>query len=206
MYVVGLTGGIGSGKSEAAACFAALGVPVTDTDVIAHRLTAAGMPAVRQITATLGKDCLTLDGVLDRSALRRKAFANPTIRHALEDILHPLIRAAVAEELNRHCNASYQIVVVPLLFEAAAGYQGNVNNALVVDCSEPEQIRRAVARGGLSEAEVRAIMAAQIPRAERLARADDVILNDGSLQELAENVRLQHEKYIKTCVVRQSTS
>jgi len=205
MYVVGLTGGIGSGKSEVAACFAALGVPVTDTDAISHRLTAPGMPAVKQIAETLGKDCLTLDGALDRTALRRKAFADPAVRNTLEGILHPLIRTAVAEELNLHRDAPYQIVVVPLLFEAA-GYQDSVNSTLVVDCSEPEQIRRTKARSGLSEDEVRAVMAAQLPRSERLARADDTLLNDGSLQELAEKVRLQHEKYIKTCMVRQSSS
>jgi len=205
MYVVGLTGGIGSGKSEAAVCFAALGVPVVDTDAIAHRLTAPSMPAAAQIARVLGSDCLAPDGALDRAKLRRKVFADQAARKTLENILHPLIRAAVTEELGKHPDAPYQVLIVPLLFETG-GYQDIVNSTLAMDCSEAEQIRRATTRSGLSEDEVRAIMAAQLPRAERCARADDVILNDGSLQELADKIRQKHEKYIKTCTVRQSTS
>ncbi len=196
MYVVGLTGGIGSGKSEAAACFATLGVPVIDTDRIAHRLTAPGMPVLQKIAQVLGADCLAADGSLDRVVLRRKVFTNLAARERLENILHPLIRAAVIEELGKSDEAAYQIVVVPLLFETGS-YRDIVNRTLTVDCSEQEQMRRAAARSGLAKAEVRAIMAAQMPRMERLARADDVLRNNGTLQDLAEAVRTRHEKYLK---------
>lgn len=205
MYVVGLTGGIGSGKSEAARYFAALGAPVIDTDVIAHLLTAPGMPAVNVIARALGSGVVNARGELDRAGLRQRIFADASARKTLEGILHPMIRVEVGKELARHHAAPYQIVVVPLLFETG-GYREVLDATLVVDCSETEQIRRVMARNGMIEQEVRAIMAAQMPREQRAALADDVIVNDGGLSRLAEAVREKHEKYIKTCVVRQSTT
>jgi dephospho-CoA kinase len=194
MYLVGLTGGIGSGKSEAARLFAKLGVPVVDTDVIAHRLTAPGQPAVQRIAQLLGAEALAADGSLDRVALRRKVFSEPQARKTLEGLLHPLIRLGVEQELAQYTSAPYAIVVVPLLFETG-GYADVIARSLVVDCDEALQVGRAMARSRLSEAEVRGVMAAQLPRAQRLALADDVLDNSGSLPQLAQQVQHQHEKY-----------
>lgn len=198
MYVVGLTGGIGSGKSEAARLFTELGAAVVDTDVIAHRLTAPGQPAVQRIAELLGADVLAADGSLNRASLRRKVFADPASRKALEGLLHPLIRQAVVQELAQPSSSPYAVVVVPLLFETGA-YADAIARSLVIDCDEALQVSRAMARSRLSEAEVRTIMAAQCPRTRRLQLADDVVQNNGSLQQLAEQVRQLHEKYEKAC-------
>lgn len=195
MLVVGLTGGIGSGKSTVAEMFASLGVAITDTDVIAHALTAAGQPALTDISAVFGAGMLRPDGTLDRAALRQLVFGNPEAKKTLEAILHPRIRQAVAAELAQPAAAAYRMVVVPLLFEAQ-GYPALIQRSLAVDCPEPLQIARTMARSRLTEAEVRAIIAAQLPVADRLARADDVIVNDSSLEKLAEKVSEMHKKYI----------
>jgi dephospho-CoA kinase len=200
MFVVGLTGGIGSGKSEVARLFASLGVPVVDTDAIAHRLTSPGSPMLAEIAQALGDNCIKPDGSLDRALLRRRVFADADARRTLESILHPKIRQTARQLLAQHADAPYQIVVVPLLFETG-DYAGLVSCSLVVDCDETLQIARTMQRNLLSEAEVRAIMAAQLPRSQRVALADDVIENDGSLKKLEESVRAKHEKYIKTCIV-----
>ncbi len=205
MLIVGLTGGIGSGKSAVAGMFAELGVPVVDTDRIAHELTAAGQPVLREIAALLGADVIDAEGALDRRLVRQRVFADPALRQQLEAILHPRIRERALERLSSHPAAPYQILVVPLLFETQ-GYRGIVQRSLVVDCDETQQIRRTMARSQLAEAEVRAIMAAQMSRAQKLALADDVIHNDGTLQELADQVEEKHKKYINTCIVRQSIS
>jgi dephospho-CoA kinase len=205
MMVVVLTGGIGSGKSEAARLFAGLGVPVVDTDVIAHQLTAPGQPALLRIAQAFGAEILDADGALRRDQLRQRVFTDPQSRKALEEILHPPIREHVFQELARHPDATYQIVVVPLLFETGS-YANLIQRSLVIDCDEALQVGRAMARGRLTEPEVRAIMAAQLPRNQRLAMTDDVIVNDGSLDQLAARVRDQHEKYIQACIVSHSIS
>ena len=205
MLVVGLTGGIGSGKSVVAQMFAELGVPVVDTDRIAHELTAPGQPALQDIAKLLGDDVVGSDGALDRGLVRQRVFADSGLRRRLEAILHPRIRERAVELLARNPTAPYQILVVPLLFETD-GYRGIVDCSLVVDCDERLQILRAMARSHINEADVRDIMAAQMPRAQRLALADDVIHNDGTLQELADQVDGKHKKYINTCIVRQSIS
>lgn len=196
MLTIGLTGGIGSGKSTVAAMFAERGVLVTDTDAIAHQLTAPGQPVVQGIAQIFGPQVLTADGVLDRAALRRRVFSDPAARKALEALLHPMIRAAVAEALVGPVGSvPYRMVVVPLLFESG-GYAELLQRTLTVDCPESLQIQRAMARSRLTEAEVRAIMAAQLPRAERLERADDVLVNDADLTTLARNVDALHQKYL----------
>lgn len=201
MFIVGLTGGIGSGKSEVAGMFAALGVPVIDTDLISHRLTAAGSPLLPRIATALGSDSLNPDGSLNRARVREKVFSDPAARRQLEAILHPAIRREAETESALHAGAPYQIIVVPLLFETE-GYTDGVNRTLLVDCPEPVQIARTMQRSRLDEPAVRAIMAAQMPRAQKLALADDVIENDGSIAQLAEKVREKHEKYIEACRVR----
>lgn len=200
MFIVGLTGGIGSGKSEVARIFGALDVPVIDTDLIAHQLTAEGSPLLPKIAATLGSDSLNPDGTLNRAWVRERVFSDPAARQQLEAILHPEIRRQVEVQLSRRPDAPYQVVVVPLLFEAD-GYVSRVNRTLLVDCPEEIQIARTMQRSRLSETAVRAIMAAQLPRAKKLALADDVILNDGSIEELTQKVNEKHKKYIEACRV-----
>lgn len=199
-FVVGLTGGIGSGKSAAADCFAALGTPVVDTDAIAHALTAAGGAALPPIRAAFGADVLTAAGTLDRAALRRRVFADPAERARLEAILHPLIRAASAAQVRNAAasapDASYVILVVPLLVESHS-YRDRVDRVAVVDCPAETQVARVMARSGLERAEVLAIMAAQAERAARLAIADDVIDNAAGLAELQQQIAALHLKYLQ---------
>jgi dephospho-CoA kinase len=196
MLAVGLTGGIGSGKSTAAELFAKLGAAVTDTDVIARTLTAPGQPLLKVIANEFGMQFFTPDGALDRAALRRLVFNDAAEKRKLESILHPLIRQTVTAELAHPTTAPYRIVVVPLLFETG-GYADLVQRTLVVDCPEELQIQRTMARSALTEIEVRAMMAEQMPRELRVAHADDVIVNDASLENLEELVGEMHKKYIR---------
>jgi len=194
MYTVGLTGGIGSGKSTVADCFAALGVPVIDTDVIARDLTAPDGAALAAIRAAFGEAVMQADGTLDRAALRRRVFADTAARHHLEAILHPRIRQAVQQALATLA-APYALIVIPLLVETG-GYQDVLNRVLVVDCPEDVQIARVKARSGLTHDEVQAILAAQAGRAERLAEADDVIVNTATPAELCTEVARLHQHYL----------
>ncbi len=194
IFVVGLTGGIGSGKSAAADCFVTLGVPVVDTDAIAHELTAPGGAAIEPIRQAFGDGALTAAGALDRAAMRRRVFADPAERTRLEAILHPMIRAESEARLRRSA-ADYAVLVVPLLAESKS-YRERVDRVAVVDCPEEVQLARVMGRSGLSRAEVAAIMAAQASRAARLAIADDVIANDAGLAELRARVTELHGRYL----------
>ncbi len=194
-FVVGLTGGIGSGKSAAADCFAAHGVAVVDTDAIAHELTAVGGAAMPALVAAFGAKAATADGALDRAHMRRLAFDDPSARKRLEAILHPMIRSLSAERC-RLARTPYVILAVPLLVESGT-YRERCNRIAVVDCPESLQISRVMARSGLSEGEVRAIMASQASRDERLAIADDVIANDGELAALENRVGELHRTYLR---------
>ncbi|MGB9495890.1 MAG: dephospho-CoA kinase [Azonexus sp.] len=193
-FVVGLTGGIGSGKSAAADCFAAHGIAVVDTDALAHALTAAGGAAMPALLAEFGPEVATPDGALDRSRIRRLVFADPDARKRLEAILHPQIRVLSGEHC-RDAASPYVILAVPLLVESG-GYRDRCNRVVVVDCPESLQISRVMARSGLSESEVRAIMAAQASRGERLVVADDVLNNDGDLHHLEAQITGLHRKYL----------
>ncbi|TAJ21113.1 MAG: dephospho-CoA kinase [Rugosibacter sp.] len=197
-YLIGLTGGIGSGKSAVADLFAAHRVPVIDTDAVSHMLTAASGAAMPSIRAGFGENMAMPDGALDRAAMRAHIFAQPEERKRLEAILHPLIRAEVERRINvenSRNNQSYIILVVPLLIESGT-YRRRVQRIAVVDCSEATQIRRVMARNGLSQNEVERILQAQATRAERLAVADDVIENDGQLAALTPQVARLHDKYL----------
>jgi dephospho-CoA kinase len=194
MWVVGLTGGIGSGKSTVADSFAAQGVPVIDTDVIARDLTAPGGAALDAVRAAFGEAVMQADGTLDRAALRRRVFSDSASRHHLEAILHPLIRQRVEQALGT-LTAPYALVVVPLLVETG-GYRDVLDRVLVVDCPEDMQIERVIARSGLTRDEVTAILAAQASRAERLAAADDVIVNSASPEALRTQVAALHRRYL----------
>ena len=191
--VVGLTGGIGSGKSAVADAFAALGADVTDTDRLAHAVTAPGEPGHAVVLRAFGPAYVLADGRLDRAKLRERVFADAAARLELEGILHPLIRAAAAREVATW-TGPYGLLVVPLLFERG-GHKGLVQRVLVVDCPEEMQVQRVMARSGLTEAAVRAIMATQLSRAERLARADDVLDNAGPLAAIAPQVTRLDQRY-----------
>ena len=176
-YLVGLTGGIGSGKSEVAAAFAARGVDVLDADEIAHAISKRGEAGHLAVVESLGREFLRADGELDRAALRRRAFDDATFRRDLEHLLHPLIAARLEDAIGDF-RGPYGLLVVPLLLERG-GLRKRVSRVLVVDCPEQEQIRRVQLRSGLPADEVRRIMATQLPRGERLAEADDVLDNSG---------------------------
>lgn len=200
MFVVGLTGGIGSGKSEAAQMFAALGVPVVEVDAISHQLTSIGSHILKEIINVFGKSYLLADGSLDRAALREKIFSDTATRKQLEAILHPAIYEQALQELSKNTSAPYQILVIPLLFEGSR-FQSIINRTLVIDCDESLQIARTIQRSGLSEQAVVAIMRAQVSRKVRLALADDVIENNGNLEELSKKITRIHKKYMHTCIV-----
>ena len=196
-FVVGVTGGIGSGKSTVTDLLAEHGAAVVDTDAIAHELTGANGAAVSAIAAAFGVEVLRADGGLDRAEMRRLVFSDALARARLETILHPMIR----RESEARCDAAgaqdapYVLLAVPLLVETG-GYRERVARVLVIDCSEDVQVSRVMARSGLSADQVRAIMATQVSRAERLAIADDVVVNDGDLDSLRDQLDVLHERYL----------
>jgi dephospho-CoA kinase len=200
---IGLTGGIASGKSAVSDLFAALGVPVLDADLIAREVVAPGSALLAQLFERFGPGIRRPDGDLDRSALRRRVFADAGQRRELEALLHPAI-AARTQLLASQANGPYQLHVVPLLVEthAASGY----DRVLVVDCPESLQWARLRARDGLSEPEARAMLAAQASRAERLVAADDVIVNDGDPASLPPQVAALHAQYLKLGLARTPVS
>lgn len=193
-YCVGLTGGIGSGKSTAAGEFEALGAAVVDTDAISHEITAPDGAAMAAIRAQFGPEYAGADGGLDRGRMRGLVFQDAAAKMKLEAILHPMIRETSRARVAA-ARAPYVILVVPLLLETGACLD-LARRVLVVDCSEARQVERATRRSGLSAAEVRRIMAAQLPRAERLARADDVLDNDGGMDALRLQVAELHGRYL----------
>jgi dephospho-CoA kinase len=192
-FVVGLTGGIGAGKSAAAEALAALGAVVVDTDAISRALTSAGGAAMPAIAREFGPQFVSAEGALDRAAMRVLAFADESRRARLEAILHPAIRA-VADQALAEQDGPYAVLVVPLLFETG-GYRTRVASTVVVDCHEEIQVRRVMARSSLSEAQVRAIMAAQWPRWRRLQLADDLLWNGGDRASLERQCARLHENY-----------
>lgn len=192
MFKVGLTGGIGSGKSTVAERFVQLGAGVIDTDLLARELTQPGTATLTRITAEFGA-VLQPDGHLDRAALRALVFADPAARARLESILHPPIRALMLERAAR-LNTPYAILMIPLLFET--GQETLVDRVLAVDCPEPLQIERVCRRSALAVAEVSRIIASQVPRTQRLARADEVIDNQGEPAALGPQVERLHQMYL----------
>jgi dephospho-CoA kinase len=194
-FTVGLTGGIGSGKSAAAQAFEELGARVIDTDAIAHALTAPGGAAIAPIRAAFGADYLTPDAALNRTRMRELVFSDAAKKRLLESILHPMIRARTSE-LVRSARSPYVILVVPLLIESRA-YRTRCQRILVVDCPEELQLARVMARSGLDAAQVRAIMATQLGRAARLEVADDVIDNSRDPAHLRRQVEALHARYLQ---------
>jgi dephospho-CoA kinase len=194
-FCVGLTGGIGSGKSVASGMFAEAGAGVVDTDEISRALTAPGGAAIDPIRQRFGPPFVAGDGGLDRPRMRALVFDDMQAKHRLEAILHPLIRERSRAAVGA-ARQPYVILAVPLLFETGA-YSDLVRRVAVVDCDESMQVSRASSRSRLSEDEVRAIIAAQLPRVERLKRADDVLDNNGSEQALRRQVEALHARYLE---------
>ena len=193
-YVVGLTGGIGSGKSAAAQIFRTCGVEVIDADSLAREVVEPGQPALSDIAAYFGSELLTAEGYLDRAALRKVVFSNSEQKSWLENLLHPLI----AELLQRRLNATkspYAILESPLLLETEQ-YK-LVDRVIVIDVNEEIQIDRSVRRDGSDETVIRSIIASQVDRAKRIQHADDLVSNEEGLEQLREKVEALHSKYLE---------
>jgi len=193
-FAIGLTGGIGSGKTTVAGLFASQGAGLVDADEISHQLTTSAQPAVAEIAHKFGPQFVAADGSLNRERMRNLVFADPVARKDLEAILHPLIRRESTRQIQAS-KAPYVIVVVPLLLETGT-YRSEMGRILVVDCDPETQIRRVMARSGLSRDEVLSIVASQVSRQERLRNADDVIHNDNGLEALEAQVILLHLRYL----------
>ena len=200
IYRVGLTGGIGSGKSTVASLFKECGVLVIDSDVISHQMTQSGGIAIAAIRTTFGNDYIDASGALDRVLMRQLIFSDDAAKLKLEAILHPLIRAQILTQvdnvkINTPLASPYLLLVIPLLFETLS-YRELVQRTLVVDCAETTQVSRTMQRSGLDEQTVRTIMASQITRTERVRLADKIIQNDGSLDTLRQQVGQLHQHYL----------
>ncbi len=205
MFVIALTGGIGSGKSTATKIFASLGVPITDVDEISHQLTTANQPIIKDIETNFGKNYITPEGALNRAAMRDLVFNDAAARAKLNAILHPAIydEAVLQLETNQmHSSKSvpYQILAIPLLFESPR-YAAHVNRILLIDCDEKTQIERVKARSQLTESEIKKIIRTQTPRKKQLLLAHDVIKNNGNVEKLREKILEIHQKYINTCIL-----
>ena len=194
--MIGLTGGIGSGKSTVADMLVAHGAALVDTDRIAHSLTEPGGGAIPAIRDAFGERVIAADGRMDRAAMRALAFSDPAVRKRLEGILHPLIRERTQSEIEAaaHAGAPYVVVAVPLLVESG-NWRGRYDRVLVVDCPPEVQIERVMKRSGLTREQVQAILAAQADRALRLTAADDVVDNGGPPDALAAQVAPLHARY-----------
>ena len=194
MLVIGLTGGIGSGKSAVCHLFEKLGVPIVDADVISHELTQPDQPAVQKIIDEFGSDVLDASGALDRAKLRQIVFSDPKKRFELESILHPLVLVEIHTRIQA-MDSPYCIVCIPLLLETEM--TENIDRILVVDSPEALQISRTQARDNLSPDEIKQIMSAQASRAERLKAANDVIINDSDMANLEKQVTVLHKTYLE---------
>lgn len=192
-FIVGLTGGIGSGKSAAADCFRELGIELVDTDILAREVVEPGTTALDAIASRFGGSILKPDASLDRAQLRERIFADPEAKEWLEALLHPLINQLIIDRLAA-CDSPYCLLVSPLLLETRQSELAD--RVLVIDVSREIQLARTLLRDGSSEQTVEAIIASQIGRKERLARADDVIRNEGDLKELQAAVKAQHLLYL----------
>ncbi len=205
MFVVALTGGIGSGKTEASKIFAELGVSVTDLDAISRQLTATNQPLIADIAALFGDAYVTPEGALNRAAMRALIFDDATARAKLNALIHPAIYDVALQQLHANQlhlskNIPYQILDIPLLLETPR-YLPHINRILVIDCSEATQIARVMQRSQLAEDEVKKIIAAQTPRKQLLTLADDVIENEGNVANLRKKIDGVHQKYLNTCIV-----
>ncbi|MCI5107968.1 MAG: dephospho-CoA kinase [Pseudomonadales bacterium] len=194
MLTIGLTGGIGSGKTTVANCFAELGIELVDADLAAREVVKPGSPALADIAAHFGEEILLADGSLDRAALRTIVFADEEQRLWLEALLHPLINALLRQQLAA-CQSDYCLLVSPLLLETSQ--KELVDRIVVIDVSEETQLVRTMARDGSDEQTIRGIIAAQIDRQSRLQAADDIIDNEQPVSALKQQVQALHEHYLQ---------
>ena len=202
--LIGLTGGIGSGKTTVANAFAALGAAVVDVDQIAHALTQAEGAAMVKIRQQFGAGVIASSGALDRAAMRQLVFTDPKARNQLEAILHPMIATQTRETLIA-ADGPYRIVVVPLLVEKG-NWLDQVDRVLVVDCPESLQVERVMQRSALTQSQVQAIMAAQASRAQRLEHADDIIENAAQPEAILAQVATLHRRYLELNAERSRSS
>ena len=204
-FSVGLTGGVGSGKSTIATMLSEHGAAVVDADTIAHELTSKGGAAIAALRESFGSEAIAADGSLDRSGMRARVFSDPVARSQLESLLHPMIRNAMREFGGKVLGdgAPYVVFVVPLLVETG-GWRGNVDRVLLIDCSEPTQLARVCARAGIDEKMARKIVAAQATRQQRLAAADDVLINEAPLDQVAARVERLHRAYLRSAEMKRS--
>ena len=205
MLTIALTGGIGSGKSEATKIFSSLGVPIVDLDIIAHQLTAEKQPLSNQIAEAFGQEFITVEGALDRTKMRQLVFANNHARKQLNEILHPAIYKEAIKQLQQFNNQPYVVLAIPLLEEDSI-YATSIDRILVIDCEPEKQIERVKQRNQLTEREIKQIIEAQMPRQTRIKMADDLIENNGSIADLRHKIENLHQKYIKTCIVSKTIS
>lgn len=205
MTIIALTGGIGSGKTEATSMFAELNVPIVDLDLIAHELTAANAPLVKKIAESFGDSYVTEDAALDRNKMRALVFNNDEAREKLNAILHPAIFEEAIKQVQPLQQAPYIILSIPLLTPDSP-YLPLINRVLTIDCTEDTQVARVKTRSRLSEKEIKKIIATQTPRHTRLEMSDDIIKNDGNIEDLRKKVENLHQKYIKTCIVNKTIS
>lgn len=206
-YTVGLTGGIGSGKSTVGREFEALGIVVVDADAVAHQLTSPGGGAIERIKEVFGPQFIAASGALDRDRMRAWVFDRPEERKRLESILHPLIRLETARQADA-AHSPYRILMIPLLVEARGtdpAWRSRFDRILVVDCAESTQIQRVMARNGFPEERVHSIMASQASRSDRLEAADDVIDNDDASQPLGPRVAALHTRYLELASQKAAT-
>ncbi len=194
MLTIGLTGGIGCGKSEVASMFSQLGVPVIDADRIAHQLVQPGTEALSEVVAVFGDEVLSPDGTLARARLADIVFNNPLRRNQLEAIIHPRVREQIGAFKDEHRHEPYIIVVIPLLLES--GQQDLVDRILIVIADESVRIERVRARDDRTPAQIRAIIDNQADDSQRQAAADDILDNNGTLEDLLLSVRGLHQQYI----------
>lgn len=194
MLRVGLTGGIGCGKSVVAEMFRELGITVIDADQIAHDLVKPGSPVLAAVIEQFGKDYLNTDGELDRQKLAQLVFTQPEQKKILEALIHPAVRDTIGQQLEAHSQETYVIVAIPLLLET--GYTELFDRILVVDCDEQQQIQRVQQRDGREAEQIQNIMQQQIGRSERLSQADDILTNNTSLAALQDQVAELHQKYL----------
>lgn len=193
-FILGITGGIGSGKSAATQWFESQGISVVDADVVAREVVEPGQPALQAIQQAFGDWVLLEDGNLDRRALREHIFQFPQARQTLEKITHPAIRQSIIQQLQQ-AESPYVILVSPLLFET--NQHQLTNHTLLVDADEQTQLQRASQRDGQSEEQIRKIIAAQMPRAQKQQLANDIVVNDGLLEHLHQQLKPLHLSYLQ---------
>jgi dephospho-CoA kinase len=204
-FSVGLTGGVGSGKSTIASMLSDFGAALVDADAIAHQLTSPGGAAIEALRDSFGAEAIAIDGSLDRAYMRARVFSDTALRATLEALLHPMIRTAMREASDGLISdgVAYVVQVVPLLVEGGR-WRDYVDRILLIDCSEATQLARLGARVGIDEVTARKIIAAQASRAERLAVADDVLVNESALDQISPKVERLHRTYLQFAASKRS--